>query len=88
MNFVPSVNNDEEVNNVDLLFQRIRSIMEGSASDFKAYSQYPAVLLIDASPNVVESYMTNRVGEASSLLPLYLTYLFLVPQTIGQIQVF
>jgi hypothetical protein len=60
MNFVPSENGAA---NSDLLFQRLRLIMEGSASDFEAFNHYSAVLLIDTSPGFVESFLTRRFGE-------------------------
>lgn len=62
MNFVPT---DSGPAHSDLLFQRLRLIMEGSASDFEAFNQYSAVLLIDTSPGIVEYFLTRRFGEVS-----------------------
>lgn len=65
MNFIPSLNegNNEDVDNSEQLFQRIRLIREGSVSDFKEFSQYSAAILIDTLPDIVESYLINRIGE-------------------------
>ncbi|KAI6182072.1 CLP1-P domain-containing protein [Aphelenchoides bicaudatus] len=60
--FDPSTDS-ADANNTDLLLQRILTIMEGSASDFKKFSHHPAAILIDVDPTVVESYLTNRIGE-------------------------